>query len=89
MSIKQSIYLKFETEAFNTDEVREAQELANETNGVLYCWKTSGTENWLERGLSKSDVLAIVVLPRKLPKQIDMPDDENEDEDEDEDLDEL
>ena len=80
MSIKQSFYLKFETEVFNTDEVGEAQKLADETNGVLYCWKTSGVENWLERGLSKSDVLAVVVLPRKLPKQIDMPDDEDLDE---------
>lgn len=80
MSIKQSIYLKFETEVFNTDEVREAQKVADEINGVLYCWKTGGVENWLERGLSKSDVLAIVILPREMPEQIDMPDDEDSDE---------
>ncbi len=77
MSIKQSIYLKFDTVVFNTDEVREAQQLANETNGLLYCWKTSGVSNWLEKGLSLSDVLGIVVLPRALPAQIDMLDDED------------
>jgi hypothetical protein len=75
MSIKQSLYLKFDAAVFNTDEASEARHLASESNGVLYCWKTSGNSNWLEKGLSLSDVLGIVVLPRGLPQQIDMPDD--------------
>ncbi len=76
MSIKQSLYLNFDLEVFNTDEVNEAQQAASELGGVLYCWKTSGTSNWLEKGLSLSDVLGVVVLPQGLPNQIDMPDDE-------------
>lgn len=77
MSMRQSLYLSFDVEIFNTDEVDKAQQAASESSGTLYCWKTSGLSNWLEKGLSLSDVLAIVVLPRDLPDQIDMPDDEN------------
>jgi len=76
MSIKQSLYLNFDLEVFNTDELSEAQNAARESDSVLYCWKTTGTSNWLEKGLSVSDVLGIVVLPQGLPTQIDMPDDE-------------
>ena len=79
MSIKQSLYLNFDLEVFNTDEVDEAQQAARESSGVLYCWKTSGNSNWLEKGLSVSDVLGVVVLPQGLPEQIDMPDDEDTD----------
>ncbi|MDQ3820144.1 MAG: hypothetical protein M3362_21035 [Acidobacteriota bacterium] len=76
MSIKQSLHLKFDVVIFNTDEINEARHLASESNGVLYCWKTSGNSNWLDKGLSLSDVLGIVILPRGLPQQIDMLDDE-------------
>lgn len=79
MSIKQSLYLKFDAIVFNTDELNEARQLASESNGVLYCWKTSGNTNWLEKGLSLTDVLGIVVLPRGLSQQIDMLDDEETD----------
>ena len=79
MSIEQSLYLKFDVAVFNTDEVSAARHLASESNAVLYCWKTSGNSNWLEKGLSLSDVLGIVVLPRGLPQQIDMHDDEESD----------
>ncbi len=79
MSIKQSLYLNFDLEVFNTDEVDEAQQAARELSSVLYCWKTSGNSNWLEKGLSISDVLGVVVLPQGLPEQIDMPDDEDTD----------
>ncbi len=75
MSIRQTLYLAFETEVFDTAEVREAEEFAVSTNGELFCWKTSGLSNWLEKGLSRSDVLGIVVLPRHLPDYIEMPDD--------------
>jgi len=78
MSFKQTIYLSFDVEFFNTEEITEAEQKALETNGELYCWKTSGESNWLERGLSLSDVLGLVILPRKFPEQIDMPDDEDE-----------
>lgn len=79
MAMKQSLYLKFEVVLFNTDEVSAARQLATESNGNLYCWKTSENSNWLERGLSAADVLGIVVLPRGLPRQIEMPDDDNSD----------
>jgi hypothetical protein len=79
MSIVQSVYLKFDVVLFDTEEVVEARRLASESGGVLYCWKTSGISNWLEKGLSMSDVLAIVVLPNGLPEQIDMLDDEETD----------
>jgi hypothetical protein len=80
MGIRQSIYLKFDVTVFDTEEVEDARTSASESNGVLYCWKTSGISNWLEEGLSMSDVLAIVVLPRGLPQQIDMLDDRETDE---------
>jgi hypothetical protein len=80
MSIKQTLYLAFETEVFNTEEISQAEKLVTETNGEIYCWKTSGNSNWLEKGLSLSDVLGIVILPRNLPDYIDMLDDEESDE---------
>lgn len=78
MSIKQSLYLNFDLEVFNTDELNEARNAARESDGALYCWKTTGNSNWLEKGLSVTDVLGIVVLPRGLPTQIDMLDDDEE-----------
>ena len=51
-----------------------------ELNCHLYCWKTTGNENWLERGLSVADVLGIVALPQGLPDIIDLPNDERENE---------
>lgn len=78
MSVKQSLYLNFDLEVFNTDELDKAQQAATKSSGVLYCWKTVENSNWLEKGLSISDVLGIVVLPQGLPEQIDMPDDDDE-----------
>lgn len=80
MSIKQTLYLAFETEVFNTEELSHAEKIAAETNGEIYCWKTSGDSNWLEKGLSLSDVLGIITLPSNLPDYIDMLDDEASDE---------
>ena len=77
MSLKQTLFLKFNLELFNTEELAEAQHLAMESNGVLYCWKTTCTSNWLEKGLSRADVLGIVVLPQGLPDYIGMPHDED------------
>lgn len=76
MSIKQTIYLAFEVEIFDTEEICKAERKTLETNGALYCWKTSGNSNWLEKGLSFSDVLGVIVLPNNLPEQIEMLDDE-------------
>ncbi len=45
---------------------------------MLYCWKTTCNSNWLEKGFSVADVLAIVVLPQGLPDKICMPNDEKE-----------
>ncbi len=78
MSLKQTIYLAFDVEIFNTEEVAQAEQRAFEANGELYCWKTTGKSNWLEKDISLSDVLGILVLPKQLPEQIDMPDDEND-----------
>ena len=76
MSIKQILYFALQTEVFHTEEILEAEKLATASNGTIYCWKTSGTSNWLEKGLSISDVLGLVVLPRQLPEYIEMPDDQ-------------
>lgn len=78
MSIQQSLYLKFDLELFDIEELSEAQHLATQSNGALYCWKTTCSSNWLERGISKIDVLGIVVLPKGLPHYIEMPNDEDE-----------
>ncbi len=42
----------------------------------VYCWKSIGVENWLEKGWSISDVFCLVLLPKGLPRYIDLPDDE-------------
>lgn len=78
MSINQTLYLEFDLQVFNIEEINEARQLASDLNGVLYCWKTSGNSNWLEKGLSVTDVLGIVVLPHGLKNQIDMLDDDEE-----------
>lgn len=78
MSINQTLYLKFDLQVFNIEEIDEARRSAIDSNGVLYCWKTSGDSNWLEKGLSVTDVLGIVVLPQRLENQIDMLDDDEE-----------
>lgn len=80
MSFKQTLYIGFDFDVFNTEEVEDARKMAAKSAGSLYCWKTSGNSNWLEKGLSMTDVFGIVVLPQGLPKQIDMPDDIETDE---------
>ena len=80
MSMKLSLSIIFDLELFNTEELAQAKQLAMESSGVLYCWKTTWNSNWLEKGLSRVDVLGIVVLPQGLPDYIEMPDDIDEDE---------
>ncbi|HVU08917.1 MAG TPA: hypothetical protein VHG89_10275 [Verrucomicrobiae bacterium] len=57
------------------EELAQVRALAKKENAILYCWKTTNISNWLEKGISISDVLGIVVLPKGLPEQIDLPDD--------------
>jgi hypothetical protein len=71
----------FEFETFELEQAREAEQLAAKKNGYVYSWKTIGSSNWLEKGLSITDVLAIMVLPKDAPDWIDLPDDAKEDDD--------
>jgi len=69
---------EFDFEFFQIEELRNAEQFAEETNGSIYSWKTIGTSNWLEKRLSVADVLGLVVLPKELPDWIDLPDDKDE-----------
>lgn len=73
MQIKLNLELR--TVFYQIEDARHAEQLAKETSQTIYCWKTSGRSNWLERGSSVSDVLGLVLLPRGLPDQIEMADD--------------
>lgn len=75
MSQKLSFALDLKLELFQLEELPRARALAESANGVLYCWKTTGIFNWLEKGISLCDVLGIVILPKDLPEQIDLPND--------------
>jgi len=70
-----NVTIPLDLELFQLEEALQAEKLAEETNSQIYCWKTIGRSNWLERGLSISDVLGLVVLPKGLPDLIDMLDD--------------
>lgn len=85
MSMKVNLSLELELELFQLEETEPAGRQAQELNAQMYVWKTSGRENWLERGFSITDVLGIVILPHGLPDVIDMPDDELDEDDEDDD----
>ena len=75
-------------EFFELIDGEKAEAHAESVNGEVYTWKTTGRWNWLEHGFSSiADVAGLVVLPRRLPDHIEMPDDpveEGDDEDEDE-----
>ena len=64
-----------ETRLYRLEEADEAERVARQSNTEIYCWKTTGRANWLERGLSIVDVLGLVLMPKGLPNVIDMPDD--------------
>ncbi len=76
--MKTTLRVNLSTEFYQLEDATQAERFARKTNQVIYSWKTSGRSNWLERGLSISDVLGLVVLPRDLPEYIDMPDDPDE-----------
>ncbi len=88
MSMQVTLPLLLDREMFDLEEAVQAQQFADTTGGRLYCWKTSGRENWLDAGLSIADVLGLVVLPQGLPDTIDMEDDAPEEGDADDDPDE-
>lgn len=73
--MKVNLSLQMELDLFQLEEAKLAERLAQRSKSNLYSWKTSGNQNWLERGLSLTDVLGIVVLPSGLPDIIDMPND--------------
>ena len=65
-------------DVFDTLDAADAEELAKAVGGTVYSWKTIGKHNWLEKGYSRVDTLALAVLPDRLPDRIQMPDDEPE-----------
>jgi hypothetical protein len=74
--MKVSLDGTFEFEFFEIEELKSAEQYAEKINGLVYSWKTIGYSNWLEKGLSVTDVLGLAVLPSDSPDWIDLPDDE-------------
>ncbi len=70
-------------EFFELIDAEKAEAYAESVNGEVYTWKTTGRWNWLEHGYRIVDVAGLVVIPRRLPDHIDMPDDPVEEGDED------
>ena len=76
----ESLIFDFGMKWYYFEQWREVLSKANSSNQEVYSWKSIGIENWLEKGLSISDVLCIVILNKELPDYIDLPDDESDDE---------
>ncbi|MCB9146220.1 MAG: hypothetical protein H6635_12655 [Anaerolineales bacterium] len=64
-----------EFEFFELEDVKKAEQFAENIDGVIYSWKAIGYSNWLEKRSSVADVLGLAVLPKGLPDWIDLPDD--------------
>lgn len=75
-----SFIFDFGMKWYYLEQWREVLAIANSSNREVYTWKSIGVENWLEKGLSISDVLCLVILNKELPDYIDLPDDESDDE---------
>lgn len=73
--MKVSLNENFEFEFFQIEELQNAEQYAEEIDGSIYSWKTTGNSNWLEKRLSVADVLGLVVLPKNMPEWIDLPED--------------
>ena len=73
--MKVSLNENFEFEFFQIEELQNAEQYAEEIDGSIYSWKTTGNSNWLEKRLSIADVLGLVVLPKNMPEWIDLPED--------------
>lgn len=67
---------EFEFECFDIEEAKLVEKIAEETDGVVYSWKTEGRYNWFQKGFTVVDVLGLTVLPKGMPDWIDLPDDE-------------
>jgi len=78
MAMALPLQVELEVTLFGLEEAEQATAAALRSGYVVYCWKTTGRWNWLERGLSCVDTLGLVLLPTGLPDTIDMPDDEPE-----------
>lgn len=68
---------EIEFECFGTENAHDVENLAQESDGVVYSWKTEGRYNWLEKGFSIVNVLGLTILPNGLPDIIDLPDDDD------------
>ncbi|MBK9780266.1 MAG: hypothetical protein IPP55_09485 [Anaerolineales bacterium] len=64
-----------EFEFFELEDVKKAEQFAENIDGVIYSWKVIGYSNWLEKRLSVADVLGLAVLPKGLSDWIDLHDD--------------
>ena len=73
MKVTVALVLK-DIDVFDTLDAADAEELVKAVGGTVYSWKTIGKHNWLEKGYSRVDTLALAVLP----DCIRMPDDEPE-----------
>jgi hypothetical protein len=78
MSMKITLNIYLDAKVFHIEEVDEVERLAAEMRAHIYSWKTIGASNWLDLGLSVSDVLGLVILPKGLPHYIELGDDEPE-----------
>ena len=73
-----SFIFDFEMKWYYLEQWREVHAKATSSNREVYTWKSIGIANWLEKGLSISDVLCLVILNKELPDYIDLPDDESD-----------
>lgn len=53
----ESLIFDFGMKWYYLEQWREVLSKANSSNQEVYSWKSIGIENWLEKGLSISDVL--------------------------------
>jgi len=75
MSFNLELDLEIPVTLYELEEFKAVEHLAKRSGEQVYCWKTTGRWNWLEKGWSIADVVGMVVLPKGLPDVIDMPDD--------------
>lgn len=75
MSREITLELHLPLTLYSLEEAAAAERSAQIWRLQVYAWKTSGKKNWLERGLSITDILGFVVLPKGLPDTINLPED--------------
>ena len=52
MSKELVFHLQLPLRLYQLEEAGEAEKQAQESDGQIYTWKTSGQNNWLEKGCS-------------------------------------